>query len=245
MRSLRGSLLVAVVLVAALAVVVQPAFATPRLTESTGATPVAPFITPITNTRSPFTGRAIRPTLSLPAFGGEFRCESSFASGYMTTTHTQARITSLSFGNGVVGTCTMSRPAAGIVDQGSITCNATSINPWLLHVQARNAGNNWSGTVNIPAGGPYCRFDYTVPSLGVSCTLTFDASQSIGRTVQYTNVTSQINLIRAQVRATVRETPARRCPAPFPGTSTATFNADYNVRPDTVRDGTPTVTAGS
>jgi hypothetical protein len=252
-KSFRGSILVAAVLVSALVVVASPAFATPNITASSGtnnadvhrAGAVSPFITPSTNTKSSFTGRATRPMLSIPALGEILECRTGFASGYVTVTHTQARITSLSFGDGARGTCTLRGTAAGTIDRDVVHCTATSNNPWLLHVQARGPNNSWSGTVNIPPGGSSCTFIFTAPTLGLSCILVVDANQSVDNAALYTNVTSSLELVRAQVRVTIRENRDRRCPAPFPGSYTATFDAVYTIRADTPTDATPTITAGS
>jgi hypothetical protein len=211
---------------------------------------VSPFITPITSSTSSFTAQTLDDTrLNIDALGGFVRCRTAIASGYVDTTHTQARITSLSFGdtNGdALTNCSVGGPAAGTVDTDGITCTATTRAPWLLHVRAADnrRTDSWTGTINTTSS---CTFIIT-GAIG-SCRISVDAGQSIP--VRYTNTRSRIELSTAADRAsslTVTITNISGCLIP-PGSYTATFVGIYTITTDTPTDRrlgrTPTITAAS
>ena len=231
MRTLKSGALVALVLVSALVVIGSPAFATPNITASSGTRAVSPFITPIGSTRSQSTAQAGSTSLSIAALGASVTCDRAVTSAYVDTTHTQLKITSLSFGTGRVGSCVTT--PAGSIDGNQITCTATSTNPWFLHVRSV-AGNSSTGTVNITST---CRFVATTSALG-SLTFTVDANQSCiagpGAGVRYTSATRVLD-VTCTLTVTVRPL----------GSFTANFSGVFNVRPDTRRDAALTVTLAS
>jgi hypothetical protein len=243
MKALRSSVLVALIVVSAAVVVASPAFATPQLTASSGNdTPlvgahsraaVAPFITPSTSTRSQYTARADRATtLNLAAIGFVISCTASRASIYVSVTHTQARVTDLTFS----GTCTTNF-AGSRVDTNPISCVTDSNRPWYLHV--RTAGNpDSTGSVNINGS---CRLVVTFGG-GSSATITIDANQSCTRGIPangvvFTQVTQSL-AVNCDLRVTI-------VGGPLPGSFTGNFTGLYTVRPDTARDARITVTARS
>jgi hypothetical protein len=234
MRTLRGRLTVALVLVSALAVVASPAFATPNLTASSGtdtAVPhlraVAPFITPSGSTRSSYTGQSSDTAVSLPLLGATVSCTTANLSGYVSSTHTQMRITSLSFGDG--GSCTM-RPV-GTVDSVPITCTASSGRPWHFHVRSVNgASRSASGTINTTSS---CVISLTVS--GRAITTTVDSNQSCrpagtGLANHYTWTGATGSLV-VNCRVTVTVTGALRASTTATLTGTFTFRNDLRLDP--------------
>ena len=141
MRFLRKSVLLTLVLVSALVISGSPAFATPNITSSSGATPVTPFFTPSTNTRSQYTGRSVNARFRIPVFG-DVTCAMAEISAYASTTHTQLRLTLVSFRNCV------SAFGGATVDGGGFTCQATSDNPWFLHARVTD-GRSTMTTINL------------------------------------------------------------------------------------------------
>ena len=178
MKSLKKGALAALVLVVALVVVAQPAFATPRLTTSTGTAAVSPFITPVSaDSRSHSTFTAGRTSLSISALGLSVTCLTSSGSGYVPATHTRFAITSLSFGTGVAGDCVTT--PAGSVDGNRVHCDVNTRTPWYLHVTSV-VGVSSQGAVEI-ANNARCRFVVTLGALG-SSTVTIEPGQSCVRT---------------------------------------------------------------
>ncbi len=243
MKVFTRSALVALILVVAAVIVASPAFATPRLTTSTGNAAVSPFITPITPTTSSFTGRSSDSVLAIDlplGLSARVQCRTAIASGYVSTTHTQARITSLSFGDGggdSLTNCVVRTPFGdGTVDRDSVTCTATSRAPWHLHVRSTpDGGRSWDGTVNTSSP---CTFVTTAPRAS-SCRITVDANQSIS--ARYTNANGTLELDRTSVLVvTVVNVSGCRI---SDGSYTATFTGRYTIRPDTRNDARPTVTA--
>jgi hypothetical protein len=236
MKALRGSVLVALVLISALVVIASPAFATPNLTASSGNTAVAPFITPQTNTRSLYTGSATNSSLSIAGVD-TISCTTSRVSGYASTTHTQVRLTDLTFGTG--GSC---RAGLGTV-VSPISCLADSRTPWFLHVSSIVSGGgargSATGTVSITTtctvlirtlfgdqrvvvdSGQSCR-----NPAGGGVTYTWDTGTRRSQLVVNCDLIVTLRGVRNESR-------------------TATFTGTYDVRPDTARDATLSVTAAS
>ncbi len=253
MRRLKGGVIAALVLVSALVVVASPAFATPNITASSGTRSgdihrdgaVSPFITPSTNTRSQITARSTNSRFSLPSLGTTLACRTSSVSGYASTTHTQLRLTSVSFGddqNPGASNCT----ATGGTLAEPITCTATSARPWFLHVKniisGGGARGSASGTVNLTSS---CVVTVRLAGLGTQ-QVTVDANQScIGgaatdNTYTWDTTSSPVRSslsVRCRLRVTIQ---------PINITTTGSlFEGDYTARPDTVRDPVPSVTLAS
>jgi hypothetical protein len=251
MRSIRRSALVALVLVSALVVVASPAFATPNLTASSGnrspvppnthsPDAVAPFITPSTNTRSLYTAYSTDSQFVLAALGVTLSCVDSNVSGYATITHTQFRLTSISFGNGRdPRNCTV-RPA-GTVDVQPITCTATSRDPWFFHVRASEdtlLRRSASGTINTTSS---CTVRTTIG--GTADAISVDANQSCrpgpsGIAVLYTWAGGRESLVIDCVFVVTISGGVRL-------STTANFRGTYTIRPDTRTDASLTVTSSS
>jgi hypothetical protein len=246
MKAFRGSVLAALVLLSALVVVVSPAFATPNLTASSGndlplsgahsRAAVAPFITPSTNTRSLYTGLSTDSSFSIPSLGAVLTCREAHVSGYASTTHTQIRLTSVSFGNIADSrNCTSN---IGTIDVQPITCTATSRVPWYLHARVANAATrSASGTVNLTSS---CTIRMTIG--GAAQVISVDANQScrVGARstgVFYTWTAPPSILVDCEVQSTLRGVVTASAATQFRGT--------YTIRPDTRRDATLTVTATS
>jgi hypothetical protein len=240
MKAFRGSVVVALLLASVLVVVASPAFATPNLTASSGddatrphaRAAVAPFITPSTNTRSPSVGTD--PTTILTLGGTSVMCRTSRAFFYVTTTHTQARITSLSFGDARGRTC--STTGGGTVDGDVISSTATSNAPWHAHVRINDARlRSASGTVNVSSA---VTFIVTIPLLVSSCQFTVPA-QSVAATLTYRGPVTLI----VDDRTVVTNVVAIRGTCPRSGL--ARFDATYTVTPGTPADAPLTVTSSS
>lgn len=246
MKALRASLLVALVLVSAIVVVASPAFATPNITASSGTRAVAPFITPIGSTTSQFTGRSSDSTFIAPAIGATVTCRTAITSGYAGTTNTQARVTSVSFGNRSGSDCRATIPGdTGTVVGDEVTCLGAadgSTRPWFLHViRGPDGTGSSSGTINIPAAGVAnsCTFVIDFARSRTQCSIVIDNNQSIRGT--YTNATSNLNVNDRTLRITSRDGPRARCALSL--STTASFTATYRIRADTPRSAAPTVTA--
>ena len=159
MGALRRVALLMLALVSVVVMASSPAFATPRLTTSTGTRPdngaVSPFISPIGNTldRSititfrTAVGARLGSSFSYTSFLGTriaFTCLRVTASGEISPTHT--RIALYSFD--ILG-C---RDDAG----GSVITFATnhisSSNPWYIHLTRSLGGNSADAVLEIPAG---------------------------------------------------------------------------------------------
>jgi hypothetical protein len=239
MGALRGSVLVALVSLTVVVVLASPAFATPALTASSGSGVVQPFITPVTSTTSPYTFRATNWRLTLLSQGITVACNTAQMSLYVGSTHTQARITSASFGTGAGGSCgVVWAMGNGTVDGNSITCDASSVNPWFWHVRESDGGSpiSWNGSLNVTTP---CSFVVTAPR-GSSCLLTLMATSIPSR---YTNALSQLEFDRTST-ARVSVADVRGCRMVV-GTFNSTFEGTFRGRPDTVRDGNLTITAAS
>jgi hypothetical protein len=247
MKQLRTGVLVAMVLVSALVVVTSPAFATPQITASSGTEDgrrphdgraVAPFITPSTNTRSLYTGAATRPVLTVPSLAGAtVTCDVSNVSGYATTTHTQFRITSVSFSRN----CVTNPP--GRVDNDPISCAASSNRPWLLHVRTVDAARrSASGTINFPigagAGREVCTVRVTITGIG-SFTISILDQQSCRAGPSSAGVIYTWGIRSLDVTCTLLVTVNGGAP------TAALFSGIYTIRADTPNDGTLTVTPTS
>ncbi len=234
MHSLRKILVVMLALVAAVVVVASPAFATPNITASSGTRAVSPFITPSTNTSSQFTARSTNAVLSIPAIGSSITCAVASISGYASTTHTQIRITSMTFGDGSGRSCqTTWRGAGGGIVGDKAACASSSAAPYALHLRTFNAGTrSASGSINLNTACVY-----VIAIGGRLCTITYDAGQSLATT--YTNVTGSL-VVDARM---IHTESGAGCE--FPGSFNSALTATYTVRPDTARDPDPTVTAGS
>jgi hypothetical protein len=252
MRRLKHSVIVVLVLISALAAIVSPAFATPNLTASSGngeqrphsTDAIAPFITPSTNTRSLYTGFSSTLTIGITAVNLTISCTTATISGYVSITHTQLRITSMSFGDRG-GSCVAT--PAGTVDDHPIICTTSSEHPWYLHIKAVDAARrSASGTMNITGGDTGvsgCYFRHTI-NTGNSSLISIEPNQSCRPTVTggattytWTGITGSLTLNCSAI-ATVRFfLNAVAAPTSIRGT--------YTLRPDTSRDGVLTVTPAS
>jgi hypothetical protein len=159
MKAFRRLALVALVLVSAVVVVASPAFATPRLTSSTGTRPdggaSTPYITPIgdTLTRSITITFSSRPgaragsSLTMRTLGGltdGLTCIRLTISGWVTTTHTTISIDSISF----LG-CREDNVGLRI---DIVVNHSSSSNPYFIHFTGVPAANSTTGKFLIPAG---------------------------------------------------------------------------------------------
>ncbi len=239
MKSLRGGVLVALVLISALVVIASPAFATPNLTSSTGTRPVSPFITPTSLSTSSSTFRAAGISLSIPALGLALTCRQSWGSGYTdAATHTNFRITSLSF-NG----CTVDGGLGTFDNNGTITCDATTRVPWLLTAKTVDAARrSASGSISIPASSTGCRFRVTSATFG-SISFLIDPGQSCLPAARGTPNTYTWGTVPPTLQITCSARLTTTGGLVFTGTSN--YAVRYTVRPDTARDATMTVTAVS
>ena len=220
MKVFKLSVLVIFVLMAALAVLARPAFATPRLTASTGSSPVAPFITPIGNTTtSTVSGSSSDSRFSSTAPFGvivTISCTDSRTTGYVPTTHTRANVTSLTF-----TTCRSS-----IGGNVTFTTTASSASPWLLHVRSGPDGAGSStGTIEIPAGG---RANIRIDN--PRCTITI-TPQSIENS--FTNANTSMFTADGGVAFTLAAGDSALCPS---ARTPATLSGTYTLRPATARD---------
>ena len=235
MKHFRNSVLIALVLMAASVVVAAPAFATPRLTESTGSSAVSPFITPIGTTTSTSVGTSTNSNLALPSSGSTVSCTTSTVSGYVDRTHTQLKLTAVSFGGGDAARNCRVAPAGRVDNTPDITCTATSAAPWFLHVRTVISATSSSGTVNLTSS---CTVRLTITGRGDNTVVSIDAGQSCqpnagGNT--YTSAARSL-VVDCRVLATINN----------PRLSTqSTFRGTYSIRPTTARDANLTVTAAS
>ncbi len=243
MRPLRGIVLAMGVAVLTVVVVVAPAFATPNLTASSGTRAVAPFITPITSTTSSSTGRSSDFSASIDGLATTLSCRTTILSGYVGTTHTQVRITSLSFGDGgadVLSNCRVTTPIGnGAVQGDRATCEASSASPLFLHVRNEDPRirGSWNFSLGFGFGG--CLFPVVI-GLGV-CRISVDPGGEI--TLVYTTTTKQFQFTsNASVAVTVRN--VINCPIPS-GSYVATVTGGFGYTPDTRRDSAPTITVAS
>jgi hypothetical protein len=144
--------LLALLLVSAVIVVVSPAFATPKLTTSTGTRPdggaVSPYFTPIGSATSSITiNQSYGGSRRGSSFVGRdkdanvvgFTCDEVRGSGHVLATHTRLRITSLAFGR-----CTVDGQPASL----SVTFSANATTPCFLHLR-RGTAPSWEGTLEL------------------------------------------------------------------------------------------------
>jgi hypothetical protein len=229
MKSIRSSLIVALVLTTAVVVVASPAFATPNFTASSGTRAVSPFVTPIGSTTSRSTARSTDWSYVLASL--TWTCNPAHFSFYVATTHTQILITSMTFGDGRTGACTISGPFGGATVDGNSfndpTTNSTT--PSRLHFRSVTMGSTF-GTINL--SGPMT-FGVTFGSF--SCTFTVPV-QSIDAT--YTQAATSLIMSDRTFFITIT---GAGCPASGNSVVTAT----YTIRPDTARDSRLTVTNAS
>lgn len=202
------------------------AFATPVLTKSTGAVPVAPFFTPIGNTLGSSITAPSSSRWSFSSGGVSFTCVSVW-SGYVPTTHTNLLVTRLDLTR-----CTTS---LGASFTAAATASASSVAPWAIHVRSVDLTGSYAGTIEIPGGG-----SLTIDVTGLSsCRITINP-QSIDLTG--TNATRQLVINDASVVFT--RIGSNACPASGSGTMAAT----YVMKSDTATDESTRalrVTAGS
>ncbi len=236
-------------------VVGSPAFATPNITASSGSDgrrphdggAVAPFVTPSTNTRSQATIRSTDSRWALPSLGTTLACRTSSISGYSSTTHTQLRLTSVSFGDDqtpAASNCTMTGGSL----QEPITCTATSARPWFLHVRSivSTSGERPSAirgsaamTMNFTSA---CVMTWRLP-IGTQ-QVSIDANQSCfgsaATDITYTWTTStRVGSLSIRCRFRVTIQPINIT------TPNSIFEGTYTVRSDTSRDPLLSVTAAS
>jgi hypothetical protein len=246
MNALRSSMLVVVVLVSVAAVVVAPAFATPQITASSGTRAVSPFITPV-QARSPAqnsesTAVSTNLRIGFAALGINIVCNEAHFSGYVdTATHTQLRMTSVSFGNRTAGSCRVD-PLGGTITNTTITCTATTRAPWSLHIRTIDSATSSRGSINLTSA---CTF---VMNIGTArCRLTMAPGQSMSP-VTYTSAAATRRLTISETGSTLRVTivdngGASRCS--LTGSFASNITGDYALTPDTRTDTVLAVTAGS
>ncbi len=247
MAFLRRGLLSIMVIGSVGAVVGSPAFATPTLTGSTGTAigggAVAPFVTPSASTRSLFTARSTNAVLKIETVGGvlvaTITCRTNVLSGYVSTTHTRIRITSLSFGDGgMADDCSMRTGLGnGPVDRDHITCVVGSNMPWYLNLKTA-AG---AGTVTATTS---CAFTFTMPP-GSSCRVTLDAGQSFPAQYSSSGRSFAVISFGGSSSFTLTLTNISTCGL-FPiGSYIGTLTGTYPITPDTRRDSVPILTSAS
>jgi hypothetical protein len=248
MKKHKSVVLVALMLISAMVVVAAPAFATPNLTASSGSdatrphsrAAVAPFITPSTNTRSQFTGIARPAQIIIPQLGATISCDRSNLSGYVSTTHTQLRITSMTFSDN----CSITPPSPGSpVTNQPVSCRADSVTPWFWHVRGVTntpAVRSASGTINIPAGET-CTFTVLLGVAGFQ-SISIDPNQSCRASANTVGVTYTFSRIPAVLDVTCQLVVTAQ---PLRVTFFVTMSARYTLVPDTARDGSLTVTSSS
>jgi hypothetical protein len=228
MKALKTIALAVMALATGLVIVASPAFATPNLTASSGTRTVSPFFTPIGNTRSGLSGLSNDSQITIPTIGTTIICSNSTIRGYVDTTHTQIRITSLSFGDDG-GACVLN-PRVGTVDnRPDITCTATSANPWLLHVTNVTTTTTSSlTTINMTST---CAIRFT--HLGTPYNAILDSNQSCRHNAQAdaNELTTSIRLldINCSFTMTLRGGVVRASAA-------STLSGRYGYLPDTARD---------
>jgi hypothetical protein len=207
--------------IASAAVAGSPAFATPRLTSSTGTaarpdnSAVSPFATPLGSTTSSSTFLSTDMTLTIGA--SVWACSPAHMSGYIGLTHTELRITSVTFGDG------SGRGCSGI-GGGSISGTATSPNPWHLHFRTIEVSTSATGTLNLSSNVTFVLNVF-------NCHITWPP-QSVR--ITQTSTTTSLTMDDG----TVRSTGSGFCPS-----GTARITAIYTARPDTTRDARLRVTS--
>jgi hypothetical protein len=215
-RGLRTSVLALLLVASAVVVVASPAFATPRLTVSTGTaarpdnSAVSPFITPIGNSETSgltitnrYTSRRGSSFKARSAARTDVNvtCSELRASGFVGLTHTQLRVSSIAF--------TMCK-----IDQGTITATVTAIGvdsatPILLHLTRDAGGGSWDGTFNISRGQTFT----IVSTIGLACRLTVREGQSVPIEDTDTNNTIEANSARVIYKSEAGSNPSG-CPVP-------------------------------
>jgi hypothetical protein len=217
MKSLRHGILLALVLVGTAVAVAAPAFATPNLTASSGTGPVAPFITPMGNTRNS-SSDAISTNFRYTIGTIAFQCRTASLAGYVTTTHTQMRITSARFGDGRGGTCTSN---IGLGIDGDSIAGSSSARPWHLHFSQIGAGNSsGTGTLNLSTAT-----SFTLTLGGIQCEVTWPAGQSLAMSYAFDG---PVLALHTRIRTNVSGAFCPRSGDNF-------FEADYWWRPSTAR----------
>jgi hypothetical protein len=233
LRILKISALVMLVSFLALVAIGSPAFATPNITASSGTRAVSPFLTPIGNTRSQSTAVSTNSSYAITGVL-TLSCAIAKASGYVTGTHTQVRLTSLAFGDGRPGSCTTGPSIT--LDGNYFSCTATSADPWFLHAKTFDGRDSTTGTSNNPST---CSYKFTLGGFNNSCIASVDTNQSYSAT--YTQRATSLSVTGRAV-LTIRPIGAT-CGAT--GSFNAMFTGDFTFRPDTPRDTRVTVTRTS
>jgi hypothetical protein len=219
MRAVRSACIALLLLVAGVIFAPQ-AFATLRLTTSTGTAAVTPFVTPIGNTTaSTQIGTSTDARLSLGGF--EVSCSSAALTSYVGATHTELRVIAVAIGNGMAGSCRTT--GGGRVDGEEMDTVATSINPWHLHFRTNNSVTRSAiGTLNNSSA-----LTFRATSLGESCEFIVSA-QSIDAT--YTYMTTSLVVSDSTVVTAVR--PVVRggvCPASGNATILITYTLTFGT----------------
>jgi hypothetical protein len=218
MKAWRSGALVVLIVLSAGIVVSSPALATPNITASSGTGVASPFLTPMGNTRDS-SSRGSSTDTRLVLNGTTITCRTANAVGYTATTHTQLRLTSMTFGDGRGSTCITSGRVPIVGD--SINGGASSVVPWHVHVKTNDAGaRSATGTINISTS-----FSFTASNGVTTCDFTVSGSQSV--TVTYTYSSTSLIVDGALVVGVTRV--AGSCPT----SGSADFRAAYTVRPDT------------
>jgi hypothetical protein len=222
MRLARHAVLLALVLAATAAAIAVPAFATPNITASSGTRAVAPFVTPIGNTLTS-SSTAFSTDSRFGLGGAEFTCRTASMTGYVAATHTQLRLTSVTFGDGRGSTCFWS--GGWTFDGDSINGGASSVNPWHLHFKTHDAPTrSGQGTINISR-----TFSFVITTgTGASCDFTVAGGQSLATTYTYSTTSLAVDgSFTVGIRGITD--PLRVCPAG----GTMTLRATYTIRPTT------------
>jgi hypothetical protein len=216
-RSLRIAC-IAVLLVVAGVIFAPQAFATLRLTTSTGTAAVTPFLHPIGSSgEDNQLGVDINPRLSLAGF--EVTCSVGGFFSYAGETHTQLRVFDFDFGSGLGGSCRTT--GGGRVDGDRWTTPVSTVSPWHIHFRTHNSvTRSATGTLNNSSA-----MTFVVTSLGASCEFTIPV-QSIDMTYTYGNTSLMVS--DATVVTNVR--PVRRgdvCPASGNATLSMPFTLNF------------------
>jgi hypothetical protein len=211
MKKLPRGLLVALMLASAVAVIASPAFATPRLTTSTGTRPdgggVSPFFTPVGSATSSITinqsyggnrrGLSVRGR-DKDGNAFSFTCDEIRASGHVLATHTRLTITRLDLGR-----CTID----SVVGTLSVVVSANATTPCFLHLRS-GAAPSWEGAFELTRT---CTMTVivTAPLIGNICQFSV-REQSVR--LRDTDTNTQLEIRDPTVILASTRVDSRRCP---------------------------------
>jgi hypothetical protein len=228
MSLLRCVALVALVLASAVVVVASPAFATPRLTTSTGASggrpdngAVSPFITPIGNTlRRSITvtnvyalGRGSSFVVrSLSGGSLVWTCVRLAGLAFPSITHTRLKVTSFS-----IGDCQFDLVGFSIV----VTTGASSSTPYFIHLTGSPTASSTDGVFELPNGQG---ITFSIRNGGLTLCEITTIPQSLR--LRLTDLNRQVQVLDPTIRFTLDSSfGGTVCPDPARtmGLTTATF----------------------